>query len=1569
MADNNQDNRTNGKQDSQQVTNQTAAEGRRPDGDVVYHPVERPASQSSVSRDSDPGIRPRPWVMDDTPKKEKTKSDKDKIGTSLLPIKGISNSLKSRMAYIGLHDIPSLLVYGRTVANRKKLADMLQVNPAYVYSWLKQADLWRVPGMTPDIAYLLVQAGVRCVQDMGSLDVSRTLPLLNSLGNAQPDFTPPSADALSDLIIRAMGIISTASGGTSFYQLELDPGDPYPYYLMDNTRGVNWDMPEDNFTALRKGLMTLSSLELDRFKPLPAKICGQVVCKKGDVLAGAPDQLVKISGFLSANRDGSDSTLVPAAYTDDQGRFELTMPDAYCFKEVVTFTVFTRDNSYSFNKNASEIIDLLPSEGKDDRTVELESPFIVDGTQIETKAPAKALPSVALLGDDERTVRLSSDTAPSRIYSYKILNRLIEPKLAQGGNSGSSRRSSVIQAIDVDGFRDTLQESPMNIYKMSSLGIGYVLNMHQAWVPDGFALGSLLYSLVLAPGEEQRILIRERDQAYDVGDEASSSDITSETYQVTQTDDEDAAYNYALNQLSEAGSSYSTKSTTASAGLGGALGGLIDGITFGLSIGAGFGYTKSSGSAAAHQRNAHNEASSSAQSFQHAIKSASERIAQSKRVSIRTASGDEAEGVSSKIIANHNHSHVMTVQYWEVMRRYKLETAIDGVDMVLFVPMELVEFLPKSTQNNLKKNYMLTDEEMSKFTRDQLNDRYRVLLKYYDVLHQSLPRKYRYGLERIRYYSELPKWKSESVFQNGRETFAVCLEGNFVDYDQITLKVYLKDGKGVVEGVPLESLKYVRPSSLAVSGCLTRNDLKDTLRKLKNGASQILRFQITLPDNCTLYDLDFLTIENHPEPMTGTLCTDRSKLQEWERDAIDNFENKMKNLYQDYKSVRKDWEKVRHYSRGLPESYLDPDWSLSERDLLALGESRFNIVFKKYKTAEIRDMKTVASQLVDEFKIGVDVTHALGNTAVVMAEPEYYIPEDIHLSTSSGTFSNQISMEFESFGACLRYRDLLRMEETFHHILRNVVRYSQVVWSSLTADELAIMLEIYTIDVSQGGNELETVPLLNCINVMSPLGFYGNCFLFPFTMPEGLSERLSMTVQQDGRMVAQWGDDGRQVTYKTEKDWQDALYNYHTNSFRVPTTVISLPTDGMVGEAVLGETNVSELIDLTRFWNWKDSDIDHAAALSSDYLKSKELLADATTAGFVDTAAGASAPTAVTVDDLISALVKKQTPKFKNLTGQATLATLLDKVTGTTSTGRDKIVESTTDLAQAAIEAITQNNTDRIKKEQADEKAAEEAWRNNNGNNNNNTTNQDNKNPNNKNPNNNNQEHNNNKNPNNNTTPENNNNNNNNPPRNGQGQNTDSNTTDSTTPANTNTTGDGSTPPQKEEIYEYHIKDVYPLSVSQTNGSWAAMLSMIKSWKTKTVIKAETMLSESGDKKILKEFNKGEVPTYQEIAQLLPKIGFQAENKVFSEKDICEMLKKHGPMMMNLSWANMNKKLQVNTCVICGIYKKENAYVVEYLTDTSVAHDEVEFSKVVSGYNDFMKDENNAGIGLIRLAD
>ena len=39
------------------------------------------------------------------------------------------------------------------------------------------------------------------------------------------------------------------------------------------------------------------------------------------------------------------------------------------------------------------------------------------------------------------------------------------------------------------------------------------------------------------------------------------------------------------------------------------------------------------------------------------------------------------------------------------------------------------------------------------------------------------------------------------------------------------------------------------------------------------------------------------------------------------------------------------------------------------------------------------------------------------------------------------------------------------MEETFHHIVTENLRYSKAIWQSLTTDELAMMLEQYTVDM------------------------------------------------------------------------------------------------------------------------------------------------------------------------------------------------------------------------------------------------------------------------------------------------------------------------------------------------------------------------------------------------------------------------------------------------------------------------------------------------------------------------
>ena len=97
----------------------------------------------------------------------------------------------------------------------------------------------------------------------------------------------------------------------------------------------------------------------------------------------------------------------------------------------------------------------------------------------------------------------------------------------------------------------------------------------------------------------------------------------------------------------------------------------------------------------------------------------------------------------------------MTIQYWEVMRRYRLETCIDGVDLVLFVPMSLIPFLPEG------QRFYLDNFAHTEFTREHFKTRYDTLLRYFDMLHYRLPYRYRAGLELLQRYASYPMWKME----------------------------------------------------------------------------------------------------------------------------------------------------------------------------------------------------------------------------------------------------------------------------------------------------------------------------------------------------------------------------------------------------------------------------------------------------------------------------------------------------------------------------------------------------------------------------------------------------------------------------------------------------------------------------------------------------------------------------------------------------------------------------------------------------------------------------------------
>lgn len=883
-----------------------------------------------------------------------------------------------------------------------------------------------------------------------------------------------------------------------------------------------------------------------------------------------------------------------------------------------------------------------------------EDDFIISQTDFDdNNLHPRVLPSVKLLGDGTKEIYLPTDTAPSRLFNYTMVHRLVEPKIRQNGRV--SERAKLNGALKVQEFKSNLYTNPENIVVANTLGIGYSLDMHQAWVPDGFALGNLLYSLVLAPGEEQRLIVREHKEAYTVSDDANAYDTISDSYTNSQLDNETAAFNNAVDRYSSAHSDSSYYSKAESRG--------GTGIGFFFGIGATSSSTstnRGSSSANSSQRDSYDEASHAAQSFQTSIKTESERIASARRTSISVATSEETESVSSRIIANHNHSHVMTVQYWEVVRRYRLETCIDGVELLLFVPLELIRFMPGlSVDKEAYSGYTinLTEITISGFTKDKFEYRYRNILKYYDVIERYVPFKYRSGLNLIKRFAAIPYWDPEKISKENQK-YSISIKGGFCEFDNLSVTIYFSNGSSPIQGI----LRQFKPNNLVLEDKTTSGRQKKP-HKRKEVIEAILSarenltsadFSFTLPYGCSKDDISQISIRNNIKTWKYTLSQDKEDMEEWEKDAVINYEDKLVDLYKDSEKSWSDIKKINHYSPGLPECYNNPVVTFSPSELYSLGDLDIQV-----------------------YSGGVEVK------AYSVSENNYSVnstPSSILATGTLGSYS--LNIYIDNSLPKLRLKDIQKIEETFRHIVSDTMYYSQVVWSSLSDNERILLLEPYTIEFDNIDKiaspdcstaniyKSKKISLINCVNAKKVVGFYGNCMMLPFTFPKELAELLG----------------------KTSGDIQDELYRYHACNFRVPSTVISVPTDGMIGEAVLGATNVSEKIDITRFWNWKDSDIDHIT-IDQSSLNGRSLLENANTKDVDAPTVGVTATEHINGNNLASALIARQQPTFADVYTNTDMREVMKNADNNASAGREQVIQTTSELAKAALDAAVKAGT------------------------------------------------------------------------------------------------------------------------------------------------------------------------------------------------------------------------------------------------------------------------------------
>lgn len=878
-----------------------------------------------------------------------------------------------------------------------------------------------------------------------------------------------------------------------------------------------------------------------------------------------------------------------------------------------------------------------------------------DSFEIKDLKP-RALPSVKLMGEGDNAVYLPTDTASSRTFKYSMLQRLVAPEVQKADSA--YKRTKLPGAIDVMAFKKNMRDGQNQMVLASSLGIGYMLNMHQAWVPDGYTLGNLLYSLVLAPGEEQRIIIREHKESYHLDDKASSNSRITDNYTSGQVDNETAAFMNSADRFSKAhsDSQYTSKAKSGGFSLLNLLPSFLGGGSASTSKGSG------SSSSDAYQSDSYDELSNAAQSFQSNIQSEAARIAMEQRSNISIASSEETNALSSKIIANHNHSHVMTVQYWEVMRRYCLETCIEGVDLVLFVPLKLIDFSPNlsagSGRIDSPRGKNSFDKNVKELTKTEFSNRYGRLLEYADVLEDELPSRFKGGLNLIRQYSSYPNWITENKTTTSDRTIRLKITGRFMSFDNISATLYFNNGRMSLAG-RITSFDYfgIHPSMNKRSEVLyamkkirggstvekdnyyvgTNADVDVFKEKLITHDKEIV-FEFDLPYDVSGNDISHIILENHLSDWQFQLSQNTLYMDASEVEAIAKFEDQKYNFAMDNEYNGSDIEKMAHYKQSLPEAYLNPIAKFSRYDLQSVGD--------------ISITGTVDIPLLQMTGVAADLSSSRLGTGRVMVDLSGHVP----------TLGN---------------KEVMEMENTLEHVVADSLHYSQVVWESLSDDERVLLLEPYTIEIgdpqkianAKGGySNLKgtPIPLLDCVNAKKLLGFYGNCMLLPFTYPKELSDVLG----------------------KTAAEVQDELYRYHTSKFRVPTTVVSMPTDGMVGEAVLGATNVSEKIDLTRFWNWKDSEIDHMS-ISENGLTDKSILATAKTQSIIAPSQGATAPSHVDANKLLSALTGNNKDVFNDLSSIVDLRDLMKSADNNASQGRDKVIESTSQMVNSTIKAAS----------------------------------------------------------------------------------------------------------------------------------------------------------------------------------------------------------------------------------------------------------------------------------------
>ena len=252
---------------------------------------------------------------------------------------------------------------------------------------------------------------------------------------------------------------------------------------------------------------------------------------------------------------------------------------------------------------------------------------------------------------------------------------------------------------------DAIVDNPVVFGKPA---IGGLATYAQSWYAEGITLGHMLHSLALAPGEATRLAVVDWSRR----SRAASTEAIDENEQLNNSMDHSRAVSEVQNAVAKemqsggsmtSGWAHSESSAdNLSLSLGGGVAGIYEGVAGVFGFGGGgstasqsadtsFGASSTSWSVGSRSVMAEMSQRVNDRTEQHASAVRNRRAS-----AVREVSQSEHEEISTRIVANYNHMHALTIQYYEVVQVYRVLTTLHSFERVLFVPFALLDF----TKNN-----------------------------------------------------------------------------------------------------------------------------------------------------------------------------------------------------------------------------------------------------------------------------------------------------------------------------------------------------------------------------------------------------------------------------------------------------------------------------------------------------------------------------------------------------------------------------------------------------------------------------------------------------------------------------------------------------------------------------------------------------------------------------------------------------------------------------------------------------------------------------------------------------